>query len=241
MANNGDPFRHHPELRDKIAEPLTSRYRNLDLTILDETMMAAGAQLNWRLSEAERESSRRQTLNGRSDEDLWIFAYGSLMWDPAFRFGEVRTALLKGFRRSFCLRSVLGRGTPEKPGLMAALDHGGECGGLVFQIDRNHIDDETRIIWQREMLMHAYVPGFVSVQTPFGTIEALTFIIDQTAKHYCPGMSLEQTARYMATGVGLFGSSFAYIENLARHFEAIGIEDRALSELYGLARQMVET
>ena len=238
MTGDSDPFKHHPELKDKIVSPLNSNYRTMNLLLLDEKMLAAGAQANWRHSDAYRDKSRRETLHGRQDNDLWVFAYGSLMWDPAFRFSEVRTALLKGYQRSFCLKSELGRGTPEKPGLMAGLDNGGECSGLVFRIDRDLVEEETRVIWRREMLLHAYSPKFVNVESPFGDVEALAFVVDHTAKSYLPGMSTEETARLMATGVGIFGSSLAYIESLAEHFETIGIEDGALFRLYDLSRQM---
>lgn len=238
MTSDSDPFRHHPELKDKVVDPLSSDYRNMNLALLDEKMRAAGAQANWRHSDAYREESRRKTLQGCQDGDLWVFAYGSLMWDPAFRFSEVRTARLTGYQRSFCLKSELGRGTPEKPGLMAGLDNGGECSGLVFRIDSDLIDEETRVIWRREMLLPSYSPKFVSVETPLETIEALAFVVDHTAKCYLPGMSAEETARYMATGAGIFGSSLAYIESLAEHFRTIGIEDGALFRLCDLSRQM---
>jgi cation transport protein ChaC len=238
MTSDDDPFTHHPELRNKIVDPLTSSYRDMDLATLDEKMMAAGGPADWRHSDAYREESRRKTLERRPQGDLWIFAYGSLIWDPAFRFSEVRTALLKGYRRSFCLKSELGRGTPEKPGLMAGLDDGGACRGIVFRIDRDHIDVETRVIWRREMLLHAYAPKFVQVETPPGNVEALAFVIDHSAKSYLPGLSMEETAGYMATGSGIFGSSLAYIESLAGHFETIGIEDEALFRLLDLSRRM---
>lgn len=240
MTTGSDPFIHHPELRDKIADPLRSSYRALDLDMLDQKMQAAGAAANWRYSEAEREETRRTALHGRFADDLWVFAYGSLIWEPAFRFSEVRTALLKGHRRSFCVMSELGRGTPEKPGLMAGLDTGGDCKGLVFRIDGEFVEEETRLIWRREMLMHVYAPLFVTVETPLGNIEALAFVVDHSSDHYTPGMSLEKTAHYMATGAGIFGSSLAYLENLAEQFETVGIKDEALFRLRDLARRMAQ-
>ena len=238
MTGDSDPFKHHPELRDKVVDPLNSDYRSMNVGLLDEKMLAAGAPADWRYSDACREDARRKTLNGCREGDLWVFAYGSLMWDPGFRFSEIRPALLKGYQRSFCLKSELGRGTPAKPGLVAGLDSGGECSGLVFQIDRHRIDEETRVIWKREMLRHAYAPKFVQVETALGSVEALTFVVDHTAKSYHTGMSMEETARYVASGVGIFGSSLAYIESLVEHFEAMGIEDGALFRLCDLSRQM---
>jgi len=241
MTSDCDPFTHHPELRDRIIDPLKSDLRDLDLAFLDERMIAAGAPADWRHSDSYREESRRESLRGRQDGDLWVFAYGSLIWDPAFRFSEVRTALLRGYERRFCIKTELGRGTPEKPGLMAGLDIGSACSGIVFRIDRYLIDAETRLIWKREMLLHAYSPVFVRVETQLGEVEALAFVVDPTAECYLPDLGVEETAHYMATGSGVLGSSLAYIESLAEHFETIGIEDRALFQLRDLSRQMAVT
>jgi len=238
MTSDNDPFRHLPELRDKIADPMTSDYRNFDIAALDEKMREMGGPADWRLSDAFREASRRDTLQGRRDSDLWVFGYGSLIWEPAFRFSEVRTAVLRGYHRSFCLRTQLGRGTPEMPGLMAGLDTGGTCTGLVFRIDRDLIDDETTLIWRREMLLHAYVPTFVPVETPQGGVEALAFVVDHTAESYEPGLSEDETALRLAGAVGFLGSNLAYVENLVEHLEALGIVDAPLVRLRDRSRRM---
>lgn len=241
MSSDSDPFRHHPELRDRIVDPLSSTYRAMSLELLDERMRAAGAAPGWRRTDDDREASRFHVLAGRPAGDLWVFGYGSLMWDPGFRFAEIRTGLLKGYHRRFCLKSVVGRGTPERPGLMAGLDRGGECRGLAFRIDEDHIDEETRVIWRREMVMRSYAPEFVPVETPWGGIHALAFIVDPCGESYRPAMSLEETARFMATGAGMFGSSLAYLENLIEHFAVIGIEDAELLRLRELSRQVQVT
>jgi len=227
MDSDSDPFRHHPELRGLIVDPLTSAYRAMSLELLDERMRAIGAPADWRRGDDDRE-----------DGDLWVFAYGSLMWDPGFRFGEIRSGLLRGYHRRFCLRSVVGRGTPDRPGLMAGLDRGGECRGLAFRIDGAHVEEETRIIWRREMVMRSYAPEFVPVETAWGGIEALAFIVDPAGESYRPGMSLEETAAFMATGAGLFGSSLDYLERLTDHFATIGIEDDELTRLRDLSRRL---
>ena len=240
MTSGGDPFRHHSTLKALIVDPLVSIYRDFDLAKLDEIVRASGAPDDWHHSDAHREETRRRTLDGRLHEDLWVFAYGSLIWDPGFRFAEVRTALLRGYHRSFCLQSVLGRGSPEHPGLMAALDEGGDCRGLAFRIQAEDVEAETRILWRREMLLHAYRPSFVPLETDHGAVEALTFVIDRSAQNYRPNLSEEETAHFMASGVGHFGSSMAYLENLVEHFETMGIEDDALFRLHALARQKAE-
>ena len=200
-------------------------------------MLAAGFGADWRHSDAHREASRRKALAGRSGADLWIFAYGSLVWDPAIRFSELRAALLAGYRRRFCLRSVLGRGTPEAPGLMAGLDTGGECHGLAFKIESDAVDEESRILWRREMVMPAYQPKFVEVETERGCVEALAFVVDHAADNYIANLTLDETVRMIVTGKGLLGTSLSYVESLAEHFAVMGIEDADLSEIMARCRQ----
>jgi len=238
MPEPADPFVHHPELRPKIVLAEASAFRDMDLAMMDEKMRGIGAPADWRHPDAYREQSRMATMQGRPDGDLWVFAYGSLMWDPAFHFDEVRTARLPGYQRRFCMKSVLGRGSPENPGLMAGLDHGDGCDGLVFRVPGDLIDQETRIIWRREMLLHAYAPAFLPVTTDAGGLAALAFVVDPTADSYLPNLSVDETARYMATGVGVFGSSLDYLENLGEQLAALGIVDAALNELSDRTRRL---
>ena len=222
MTADHDPFRHHPELRQKIVDPLDSSFRSMDIALLDEKMSAAGAPKTWRHSDAYREATRRATMKDRWHHDLWVFAYGSLMWDPGFHFREVRHGTLAGYHRRFCLRSELGRGTKEQPGLMAGLDRGGACHGLVFRIAQDQLDEETALIWKREMLLHAYEAMFLAIETRLGEVEALAFVIDPSARNYLPVVSDDRAAHYVATGEGVLGTSLDYVENLAAHFEGYG-------------------
>ncbi len=237
MSAASDPFRHLPALKAKIADPKGSRFRDFDYGPMDRQLAEAGIT-RWRRTDEEREATRHAALSSRMDDDLWIFAYGSLMWDPAFCFNEVRSALAPGFHRSFCLKSEIGRGSQGRPGLMAALDTGGECHGLVFRIGQSAVDEETHIIWRREMLAHAYAPAFIALETPQGPVEALAFIMDQTAKDYAPELGLEESARLIATGEGLFGTSLDYLDNLAEHFLLLGIEDELFSRLHKRSREI---
>ena len=234
-----DPFVHHPELREKFVDPRESSFRELDLAKLDEKMRSIGAAADWRHSDTYREESRRKSLESAAPGNLWVFAYGSLMWDPAFRFDEVRIAHLSRHERRFCLKSELGRGTPEKPGLMAGLDDGQGCDGLAFRIPHELVEEETRIIWQREMLLHAYAPVFFTATTALGEIETLAFVVDHTANSYVPDLTLQQTARYMATGKGMFGSNQEYLENMAKQFEVLCIHDAAMFALRDATRSYV--
>jgi len=235
MTDPTDPYHLHPELRGKIADPMTSRFRRTDLTEIDQIMFQAGAPKDWRISDELREANRRKSLSSHGDNDLWLFGYGSLIWDPGIRFSEVRIATLPGYHRRFCIKSELGRGSVEKPGMMVCLDRGGECTSLAFKIPREHLEEETRLIWQREMLRRTYVPTYVTINTKAGPETALTFVIDPEAESYYPDISLEQAATYVATGEGFYGSSFEYVKNLVAHLTEFGIEDDNVRQLHETA------
>ncbi len=238
MAEVSDPFVWHPELRALISDPLASFFRSFRPEDLDERLQQNGAPADWRRSDVEREDSRARTLSGRYHSDLWIFAYGSLMWDPAIRFDEVRHARIHGLARRFCLKDTLGgRGTAEAPGLMAALDQGPGCDGLVFRVAKDRLEDETKILWRREMLGRSYKPLFAHADTAQGTVEALAFAADRAAGQICPHLSRSEQVRYIATGKGFLGTSLQYIESLASHFNALGIDDEDVTSLLDEARR----
>jgi cation transport protein ChaC len=238
VTETSDSFRHVPALRGLITAPETSRFRKLDYDWMDRERAANGFPPNWRRSHEEREATRAEALAGRLDGDLWIFAYGSLMWDPAVHFSEVRRATANGYRRRFCLESNGGRGSPQTPGLMAGLDYGGFCEGLVFRIEAALVDQETEILWQREMIMRGYAPTFIATKTPQGEVEALAFVVLLDGPHYLPDITLDEAAPMIAAARGFFGSNLEYLDNLAEHFQAMEIHDEDFVRLYGQAREI---
>ena len=132
------------------------------------------------LSDEERAASIARMLATRPASpdqtgDLWLFGYGSLIWNPAFHFTERRKGRIHGWHRRFCLWTPLGRGSPERPGLVLGLERGGACTGMVFCLASDQIASELDIIWRREMLSGAYRPRWVRVVTAEGPVDAITF------------------------------------------------------------------
>lgn len=232
MQPDSDPFLHHPELRGKIADPTQSFFRGFTTAKLEAMLRDKGLPVGWWFADDVREASRHAALDGHWDADLWVFAYGSLIWDPAFRFAEVRRVHAPAFSRRFILKDIYGaRGTPEAPGLMAALDHGAGCDGLAFRIAHHHIEEETEILWRREGIAPAYTPTFIDVAHAEGTLSALTFLADHEALVIDAGMTRAEQIRYLATGTGFMGTSMQYLSNIAAHFTALGIEDADVTDL----------
>lgn len=235
-----EAFVHVPALAGKIVEPEKSFFRMARERFEEFDRMAReqGYPPTWRLSHEEREATRARVLGGRSG-DLWLFAYGSLMWDPAVHIVEIRLATVEGYHRRFCLKSRIGRGSPERPSLMAALDIGGSCQGLALRIPAEHVDRETEILWMREMMSGAYLPTFVPLLTPQGPVEALTFAMNRESDRYVQ-LDVEETARLIATGRGFRGTSLEYLENVAERLALLGLSDPDIDELRARARQCAE-
>ena len=236
MTTDIDPFVHHPELRDKIRDPLACWARNFRPSDLDERLAKLGAPPDWRYTDAQREEMRRGTLARRAVDDLWVFAYGSLMWDPGIRFAEVRRAHLSGYARRFCLKDVYGaRGSLQTPGLLAALDKGDGCDGLVFRILKEHVDEETEVLWRREMPLPGYVAKFFDVETSAGSVNALGFVADFAWKNIIPDIGRAEQIKYISTASGFAGSNLEYLENLATQLTTLGIED---TDIFALLRDV---
>jgi len=108
--------------------------------------------------------------------DLWIFGYGSLMWDPGFPYKTRAPALVRGYHRAFCINSNRWRGTPEQPGLVLGLDRGGACRGVAYLVDRANVASTINGLWAREMRRHIYRVKLLRARFPDGEARAFTFV-----------------------------------------------------------------
>lgn len=165
-------------------------------------------------------------------QPLWVFGYGSLMWDPGFPYTRQMTARLWGFHRGFCVWSHRYRGTPEKPGLVLGLMPGGSCTGKAFRVKRG---DEAAVIdylYRREMVTGVYRPGFHSARMEDGErVMVLAFVADPHHKQYAGYLSEKQVVETISTCSGARGPNAAYLANTVRHLDDLGISDGPLHAL----------
>lgn len=169
-------------------------------------------------------------------DEVWVFGYGSLVWNPALEFAEKRRGRIHGFHRAYCIWTPLGRGSPENPGLMLALDRGGACCGAAFRIAPNKLEEELGILWSREMVLDSYIPTWVRVHTEDGPVSGLTFTINRDHERYAGRLQPDAIAARLATAKGYLGSSAEYLENTVSHLKELGIHDAKLSDLYRRVR-----
>ena len=165
------------------------------------------------------------------DEPVWLFAYGSLMWQPNFAFAEARPGFLYGYHRRFCLYSRDYRGTPERPGLVLGLDRGGACHGITYRLPPGAVGDSLDRIWAREMTGRVYEMRRVAVRTRRGAVPAHACIVRRESPDYAGRLSLDETARLLASAVGGRGTGRDYLANTVRHLEALGIRDGLLHRI----------
>lgn len=166
------------------------------------------------------------------DDDLWVFGYGSLMWDPGFTPSAAVPALLKGYHRAFALYSVRSWGSPEHPGLVLALLPGGSCRGRAFRVPAPERRGVLGYLDERE---NAYVRREVPVRHDGGTVRAVAYVADADHHRFAGKLEARHAARLIRQGVGEKGASRDYLANTVRHLEDLGIDDTALHALLELS------
>jgi glutathione-specific gamma-glutamylcyclotransferase len=193
-------------------------------------LMAPGMQVR---TDAEIAACLDTILAGHPpDEHVWLFGYGSLMWNPAMHFSETRGGRVLGWHRKYCLWLEAGRGTPENPGLMLGLDRGGAASGALFRVPADQARAELLLPFRRELFTHSYDPRWVSVATPDGVIRAVTFVVNREAARYVQRLDLELVAHHVATASGALGSCMEYLHHTLASLDALGLDDRMLRQVY---------
>lgn len=234
--DGGDPFRHHPELRGLIGDPRASFFRDFEPSAFDGEVAARGEGADWRYPDALRNAMFRKALQPLLGRDLWVFAYGSLIWDPGFLFDEIRRARVEGYQRRFILWDTRGRGSPEQPGVMAALDTGAGCDGLVFRIAAGRLERELGVVWKRERIGPAYSCRMVTARTGTRAVQALAFIADHDAGNIRPELGFDEQVEALAHARGRLGANLDYIVNLKQRFDVLGIAEPAIDRLCAAAQ-----
>ena len=162
---------------------------------------------------------------------VWVFAFGSLIWNPAFHFVERRTARIHGFHRQFCLWARAGRGSPEQPGLMLSLVSGGSCTGVAYRLRRRAAATELDVLWRREMATMAYRPVWTTAHTPEGREPAIAFSANPSMNATCRGSRKKRWRATSRPARAPMGRCCDYLFDTVAHLRQLGIRDRRLEAL----------
>ena len=194
------------------------------------------------LTDEQLASSLAATLEVKpAASEWWVFAYGSLLWNPLFPFEDARPATLSGRHRRFCLWSLASRGTCNQPGLVLGLDRGGSCQGVAYRLPARSAHAELELLWRREMVLGAYHPLWVNLRSAGKLLVALAFVVDRAHRQYAGKLSLSEQADVIATACGAFGSSADYLERTRIALVTHGIVDPYLEKLVRLVAKRRRT
>ena len=193
------------------------------------------------LDDADYDALVRGTLAEAPPEGLWVFAYGSLLWKPAFGFAEARRATVRGWHRAFCIRIVRFRGTPDRPGLMMSLDRGGQCAGMVFRPLAEEAGAVLHALFRRELVVKPPTnePRWLAARTAEGPIRALGFTVNRRGRGYAGRLPPGEAADLVAGAAGHWGSCAEYLRETVARLEGLGIRDRNLWRLQALVAERI--
>lgn len=164
-------------------------------------------------------------------DPLWIFGYGSLMWNPGFDFEERVPGKLVGAHRSLCVKSVHWRGTPERPGLVLGLDHGGACVGIAFRVAPTQAAATLAYLREREQVTNIYRETVRRVWLRDGSqraVRAVTYMVDRGHAQYAGALTRDERLHLIRQGHGIGGPNVDYVSATADHLAELGIVDPEL-------------
>ncbi|MEM6277510.1 MAG: gamma-glutamylcyclotransferase [Pseudomonadota bacterium] len=180
-------------------------------------------------------------MGRKATPQTWIFAYGSLMWNPGFAPAEAVLATIEGYARSFCMWSIHHRGTEAEPGLVLALDtnDGASCAGMAFRLPETGHDAALADLRERELISSGYYETVVPLTLGDGRrVEALAYVVARDHVQYCGGLGVEEQAAIIARSAGGRGPNDEYLYNTAEHLRGLGIEDKELTALAARVRAL---
>ncbi|MDX2287744.1 MAG: gamma-glutamylcyclotransferase [Hyphomicrobiaceae bacterium] len=170
---------------------------------------------------------------------LWIFGFGSLMWNPGFAFAHRMPARVTGFRRSFSVYSVFYRGSARKPGLVLGLDIGGSCVGIAYRVASGAEGAALAYLRRRELVTGVYreaVVTFTPLDSPsydssVPSLRAHAFVVERSHPNYAGDLPLAVQARLIRAARGRAGTNLEYFSNTLLHLRQSGIREPQLERL----------
>jgi len=187
-------------------------------------------------SDEELLASRRALVPDDADtSDIWVFGYGSLIFNPVMDYVDRARGRIYGHHRRFCLWTRLGRGSPDCPGLVLALDRGGSCTGIAYRLNPDVAIAELDLLWRREMVTLAYRASWLTFH-PDGHKDgagkrAISFVSRPERENFAGPMTLDQEADVIASASGFIGPCRDYLFDTVKALEADGISDPHLKKL----------
>ena len=175
------------------------------------------------------------------ENGFWVFAYGSLIWNPGFRAERREKAILQGFRRSFCMASIHYRGTPDAPGLVLALDRleSASCKGVAYQVGAEHAAEAIASLRERELVSSAYIEQIEEIKLASGeAVDAICYVVDKEHSQYRGGVTLEDQAQVIAKAIGPAGPNHEYLSQTLAGLAELDVHDAEMTKIAELVEKL---
>ncbi len=163
--------------------------------------------------------------------DIWVFGYGSLIWNPLMKYSTQEKVKIYGYHRKFCLWTKIGRGTPEYPGLILGLINGGSVEGIAFKISSKNAVRELDLLWKREMLNNSYEPKWLKVFSKNKQMQALTFVVKKDCPNYAKINDHQEVSKIISNAKGYIGPCSQYLFETHNALKKLKINDNYISSL----------
>jgi cation transport protein ChaC len=161
-----------------------------------------------------------------SGPDFWVFAYGSLIWNPGFPYKSREAAKLVGYHRGYCITSQVYRGTPEAPGLVLGLERGGECEGVGYRVAAELHEETMRYLRERELITDVYDETLLTIETrDGGRHQAYAYVANTAHEQYVAMDDFELAIERIANAAGEAGPNYEYALNTWVNLAGLGIRD----------------
>lgn len=203
-------------------------------------------QLRLELKRAHNEIGRLRTICRCGDDisigrvnvhsKLWIFGYGSLVYNPgATRYDVKVPAFIKGMKRRFYQGSTDHRGTPESPGrvvtILPSRAEDAYVWGVAYRIVGDTEDEALQYLNYREK------DGYTSKKTKFyledGSVGgyALVYYASSTNGSYLGKLPYSQVAQKISESEGPSGKNIEYFNRLNIALLSSGVRDKHLYKI----------
>jgi glutathione-specific gamma-glutamylcyclotransferase len=180
----------------------------------------------------DRNETGLMTGMSATRDDLWVFGYGSLMWNPGFAYQAREMAHLHGYHRALCVYSHFHRGTPERPGLVLGLDRGGSCHGVAFRVAPDAQEATIAYLRAREQVTSIYLERALKLRLVTGQlVSCLTYVADRQHRQYAGRLPREALLEVVAGARGQSGENPDYVLRTQAHLLELGVHDADLSWL----------
>lgn len=166
---------------------------------------------------------------------MWVFGYGSLMWDGwEKRRGCSRRLLasLQGYCRVFNKASICNWGTKAAPCPTLNLKQGdfAVCVGVAFEFPAEKATEITGYLKEREGAGFTLTQLAVRLETGE---EVRAFVPLYRGPNVLREMTAADLAATIKRATGTSGTCESYLRGIAGHLAALSIDDVAVAELIG--------